>query len=108
MATHSSILAWRIQWTEEPDRVYSPWPLKELDMTKRLTHSPFKATKAPHPYRVFPPHPKPPELTSLLQPLDSEPLFPAVWFCHSSLFEIWPHAILLLMLLLVYYIWAML
>ena len=24
MATHSSILAWRIPWTEEPD-VYSPW-----------------------------------------------------------------------------------
>ena len=24
MATHSSILAWRIPWTGEPD-VYSPW-----------------------------------------------------------------------------------
>ena len=24
MATHSSILAWRIPWTEEPVR-YSPW-----------------------------------------------------------------------------------
>ena len=23
MATHSSILAWRIQWTEEPDRLKS-------------------------------------------------------------------------------------
>ena len=23
MATHSSILAWRIQWTEEPDRLQS-------------------------------------------------------------------------------------
>ena len=24
MATHSSILAWRILWTEEPDRLQSP------------------------------------------------------------------------------------
>ena len=25
MATHSSVLAWRISWTEEPGRLYSPW-----------------------------------------------------------------------------------
>jgi len=25
MATHSSILAWEIPWTEEPGRLYSPW-----------------------------------------------------------------------------------
>ena len=25
MATHSSILAWRIPWTEEPGRLYSSW-----------------------------------------------------------------------------------
>ena len=25
MATHSSILAWRIPWTEEPGGLYSPW-----------------------------------------------------------------------------------
>ena len=25
MATHSSVLAWRIPWTEEPDGLYSPW-----------------------------------------------------------------------------------
>ena len=36
MATHSSILAWRILQTEEPGR-YSPWVHKELDMTERLT-----------------------------------------------------------------------
>jgi len=24
MATHSSILAWRIPWTEEPGKLYSP------------------------------------------------------------------------------------
>ena len=34
MATHSSILAWRIPWTEEPGRLYSPWDRKELDMTE--------------------------------------------------------------------------
>ena len=35
MATHSSILAWRIPWTEELAD-YSPWGRKELDMTERL------------------------------------------------------------------------
>ena len=25
MAAHSSILAWRIPWTEEPDMGYNPW-----------------------------------------------------------------------------------
>ena len=30
MATHSSILAWRIPWTEEPGG-YSPWGGKESD-----------------------------------------------------------------------------
>jgi len=35
MATHSSILAWRIPWTEEPGG-YSPWGRKESDTTERL------------------------------------------------------------------------
>ena len=35
MATHSSILAWRIPWTEEPGS-YSPWGHKGSDMTERL------------------------------------------------------------------------
>ena len=26
MATHSSILAWRIPWTEEPGELQSMWP----------------------------------------------------------------------------------
>ena len=38
MATHSSILAWKIPWTEESGRLYSPWGHKESDMTERLTH----------------------------------------------------------------------
>ena len=36
MATHSNILAWRIQQTEELVS-YSPWRHKELDTTERLT-----------------------------------------------------------------------
>ena len=37
MATHSSILAWRIPWIKEPGRLYSPWGHKELDTTERLS-----------------------------------------------------------------------
>ena len=32
MASHSSILVWRIPWTDEPS--YSPWGQKELLMTE--------------------------------------------------------------------------
>ena len=32
MVTHSSMIAWKIPWTEEPDGLQS----KVLDMTKRL------------------------------------------------------------------------
>ena len=34
MAPHSSILAWRISWTERSLVGYSPWGLKELDTTE--------------------------------------------------------------------------
>ena len=33
IATHSSILAWRIPWTEEPGG-YSPWGHKESDIVE--------------------------------------------------------------------------
>ena len=36
MATHSSILAWRIPWTEEPARLQS-WGRKESDTTEELS-----------------------------------------------------------------------
>ena len=36
MATHTSILAWRIPWTEEPGRLQS-MGVAELDTTKQLT-----------------------------------------------------------------------
>ena len=35
MATHSSILAWKIPWTEDPGRLQSRG-CKELDTTERL------------------------------------------------------------------------
>ena len=37
MATHSSILAWRIPWMEEPGRLQS-MGLERVDTTERLTH----------------------------------------------------------------------
>ena len=36
MATHSSILAWEIPWTEEPGGLQSMGVAKELDMTELL------------------------------------------------------------------------
>ena len=41
IAIHSSILAWRIPWTE--DLVgYSPWGLKELDIAEQLILTNYK------------------------------------------------------------------
>ena len=37
MATHSSILAWKIVWTEESGRLQSMGS-QELDTTQRLNH----------------------------------------------------------------------
>ena len=36
MATHSSILNWRIPWTEEPGRLQSVGVTKQPDTTERL------------------------------------------------------------------------
>ena len=57
MATHSSIHAWRIPWTEEPGGLQraghkyvtnSPWGHKELDTTEWLTHTnSFSLTSCP-------------------------------------------------------------
>ena len=40
MATYSSVLAWKVPWTEEPSGLHSPWGHKELDITEH-THEPF-------------------------------------------------------------------
>ena len=37
MATHSSILAWKIPWTEEPGGLQSMGVIKEFDTTDRLS-----------------------------------------------------------------------
>ena len=34
MATHSSIFAWEIPWTEEPDGLWAMGSQQELDMTE--------------------------------------------------------------------------
>ena len=39
MATHFSILAWRIPWTEKPSGLHSPLAHKESDTTKWLTNT---------------------------------------------------------------------
>ena len=39
MATRSSILAWKIPWTEETGGLFSSWGHKELDMTESLTYT---------------------------------------------------------------------
>ena len=39
MATQSSILAWRIPWTEEPGGLNGAWGCKKSDMTEQLTLS---------------------------------------------------------------------
>ena len=39
MATHPSILAWRIPWTEQPCGLCSPWDCKELDRTEVTLHA---------------------------------------------------------------------
>ena len=43
VATHPSILAWRIPWTEESGRL---WCCKEFDMTKQLTLRIFKTIRS--------------------------------------------------------------
>ena len=53
MATHSSVLAWRISWTEEPGG-YSPQGQKVSDMTERLTLPLSSSSKFPsHSERNF-------------------------------------------------------
>ena len=42
IATHSSILAWRIPWTEEPGG-YSPWGHEESDTIEQHTHKEYLA-----------------------------------------------------------------
>ena len=45
MVTHSSILAWKIPWTEEPGRLQS-MGCKELNTTERLKTNTFSLSKS--------------------------------------------------------------
>ena len=45
-ATHSSILAWRVPWTEEPGG-YGPWDRKESDMTEATEHAHMQLSSVP-------------------------------------------------------------
>ena len=42
MATYSSMLSWKIPWTEKPGGLYSPWGRKASDRTEQVTFSLFK------------------------------------------------------------------
>ena len=53
MATHSSILAWRIPWTEKPGEL-SPWGHKESDMIEQLsTHTEQHCRNKSSDYYIF-------------------------------------------------------
>ena len=45
MATHSSILAWRIPCTEKSLAGYGAWGCKDSHMTERLTHNVITSQK---------------------------------------------------------------
>ena len=55
MATCSSILAWRIPWTEEPGRLQSIG-LQRVDMTKQFSLSLFIWLHSPNPYSPLTTH----------------------------------------------------
>ena len=46
MATHSSILAWKIPWTEEPRGLQSVGSDKELDATEQFSLVHFSFSEA--------------------------------------------------------------
>ena len=57
MATHSSILAWEIPWTEEPGGLHSTQSHKELDTIEVTEHSQvldehFQVTKTIQGYKL--------------------------------------------------------
>ena len=57
MTTHSSVLAWKFPWTEEPSRLhYSPWGSQESDITehKRTAVTDPSAAKLPESQQRLP------------------------------------------------------
>ena len=47
VATHSSILAWEIPWTEESGRFYNPWGVTRIGHTETTKHH-----HHPHAYTI--------------------------------------------------------
>ena len=43
--THSSIVVWRIPWTEEPGRLYSPWSCKSQTRLSNYRDTPKPSIK---------------------------------------------------------------
>ena len=58
MAIHSSILAWRVPWTERSLVVHNPWDCKELDTTEVTEYAPTFLDLLP----TWGPFPPPPDL----------------------------------------------
>ena len=56
MATHSSILAWKIRWTEEPDGLLSMGSQKSWTRLNTSTFSTVQRVGSPN----HPPSPRPP------------------------------------------------
>ena len=81
MATHYSILAWRIPWTEEPDG-YSPWGRKESDMTSVLPMN----IQGWFPLRLT-------ALISLLSQEVSRVLLFLLFSCSVVSDSLWPHVL---------------
>ena len=56
MATHSSILAEKIPWTEKPGRLLCPWGLKELNTTERQNNTHTHTHTHAHTEKLAPGH----------------------------------------------------
>ena len=82
MATHSSILAWRILWTEEPGGLQPMW--SQRDTAEQLTLHPHRETYS-SPYRLFLTHD--PIIYSVT---NLESGF-GLSVCHISVFSYLPH-----------------
>ena len=81
MATHSSTLAWKIPWMEEPGRLQSldshrtEW-LNPNQQSPRLTPSPFLLIWVLSPQDIF--------IRCLIQPRKSPPLYFTLCYCHVN------------------------
>ena len=73
MATHSSVLAWRIPWTEEPGRIQSIVSQSRIQL-KRLT-TPLRTPRPPPPPS---PHTHTQGIEALVSKTRSSPCF-AIW-----------------------------